>query len=130
MKPLCGKVVLFTGVGFLFLGFDVALGHLSAGLKHPGMWVPLIFLPGAFAVSLFAATRATPLHQRLFRLVCRAALVIGILGVGFHLGRLLHDLRGTIQWGALMRLVRYPPLLAPLAVSGLGVLGLLVNERS
>ena len=127
VKHTDGKIILFTGGGFLFLWFDIALGHVSAGLKHPGMWVPLLFLPCAVVVSILTALLATPVHRRLFRMVCQGALVIGLLGFGFHLGRLLKDLRGVIQWGVLIRLVRYPPLVAPLAVSGLGMLGLLVQ---
>ena len=101
-----GKIVVFTAGGFLFLWLDVALGHVSAGLRHPGMWVPLFFLPCAVAVSVLTAFLATPLHQRLFRLTCQGALLIGLLGFVFHLARFLHDLRGVIQWDLLMRLVR------------------------
>ena len=121
------KLVLFTGAGFLFLWLDLSLGHVGAGLKHPGMWLPLIFLPCAVVVSLLTARCATPVHQRLFRIVCQAAIVIGLLGFGFHLARLAKELKGAIQWEVLQRFMRYPPLFAPLAVSGLGILGLLVQ---
>ena len=128
MRHPDGKLILFAAAGFMFLWLDIAFGHVSAGLKHPGMWLPLLFLPCAVVVSALTALRTTPVRQRLFRIACQGALVIGILGFAFHLARLLNDLRGVIQWNVLMRLVRYPPLLAPLAVSGLGMLGLLVRH--
>lgn len=121
------RLCLFTGLGFLLVWLDISLGHVSAGLEHPGMWAPLIFLPCAATVSMLTAIRAGESLSRVFRVICRAAVLIGILGFFFHFARLLKELKGAVQWEVVMRLMRYPPLLAPLAVSGLGVLGLLVN---
>lgn len=92
------------------------------------MWLPLIFLPCAAGVSVLTALRATVVTRRLFRLVCYGAMAIGFLGFGFHLARFLKELKGTVQWGVLMRLMRYPPLFAPLAVAGVGILGWLVGD--
>ena len=122
-----GRVIQFTAIGFVVLWFDVTLGHLSAERRHPGMWVPMLFLPCAALSAVLTASFATPMHQRLFRLVCHAALFIGLLGFAFHLSKLLKDLTGAIQWTVLVRLMRYPPLLAPLSVSGLGILGLIAQ---
>ena len=127
LRPSDRRIVLFTGVGFLFLWVDLAVGHGSAGLKHPGMWLPLLLLPFATVVSSFAAFRAVPFLHRLFRFVCYGAVLLGLIGFGFHTNRLVHEVKGLVQWGVLMRFMRYPPLLAPLAISGLGILGLLVD---
>lgn len=122
------RVVWFTSAGFLFLWLDLSLGHVSAGLKHVGMWLPLLFLPCAAAVSALTAVRPTAVTRRLFRLACYGAIAIGLLGFGFHLARFWKELKGTVQWEVLMRLMRYPPLFAPLAVAGVGILGWLVGD--
>ena len=115
----------FMAAGFFFLWLDLLLGHVSAGLKHPGMWVPVLFLPWAAFVSVTAASRG---HASLFRAMSYSAIVVGALGFAFHLSRFLGALRGIIELQVIFRLMRYPPLFAPLAVSGVGVLGLLVSR--
>lgn len=120
------RVIGFSGGAIAFLWLDVAIGHVSAGLKHPGMWLPLVWLPCAVIVTLLTSARPTPAACRLFRAICQVTIVLGIVGLSFHLARFLRDLRGSMAWGVIMRLMRYPPLLAPLAISGLGMLGLLV----
>lgn len=127
MKHHSSHLLLFTGFGFLFLWFDIFLGHAGAKLHHFWMWPPLIFLPCACAVSMLYAFRATRLVQIIFRLVCLTAIITGILGFSFHSLKLMREIEGIIQWEVLLRLLRYPPVLAPFAVSGLGILGLLIN---
>ena len=51
-----------------------------------------------------------------------AAVIVGILGFGFHLSA---DLAGTGQL-SLERILAFAPVFAPLLFSDLGVLGLLV----
>lgn len=128
MRHPDSKLVLFTGAGFLFLWLDVSLGHVGAGLKHPGMWLPLVFLPCAAVSAMLTACQATRTRRRLFSVLCSGAILIGFLGFAFHAARLVRDLKGVIQWEVLSRLMRYPPLFAPLAVSGLGMLGLFVSH--
>lgn len=123
------RVIGLIAAGFLFLWGDIALGHFSdTGPKHPAMWVPLLFLPCAALIATRAAMHTLPAEQRLFWVVCQLAVLIGIAGFAFHLVRFVRELKGVIQWGVLVRLMRYPPLFAPLAVSGLGVLGVLISD--
>lgn len=125
------KLVLFTGGGFLCLWLDLFLGHASSGMTHPGMWVPLIYLPCAVILSVLSGLHSTESGKRLFCLVCKGAIVIGLVGFCFHSIRLWHDVsKSAMQWEVVFRLLRYPPLLAPLAVSGLGVLGVLVTNSN
>ena len=120
-------LILYTGAGFGFLWLDISLGHVGGGLKHAAMWLPLIFLPVATVTSVLAVLRSTKFRLRLFHGCCYGAVVLGAVGFGFHLTRFLGDLKGVVQWGALIRFMRYPPLFAPLAVSGLGMFGLLAQ---
>lgn len=122
------KLLLAISAGFALLWADIALGHVSAGLKHPAMWLPLLLLAPAAVVCGLTAVQATPARQRLLSLVCYLAVLMGGLGVVFHLLRFLRDLRGAIQWEVVLRLMRYPPLFAPLGVTGLGIFGLLARD--
>lgn len=123
------RVIGLTAAGFLFLWGDIALGHFSdTGPKHPAMWVPLLFLPCAALIAARAAMHTSSAEQRLFWVVSQLAILIGITGFAFHLARLLRELKGVVAWGVLVRLMRYPPLFAPLAVSGLGVFGVLISD--
>ena len=121
------KLLWFTGAGFLFLWVDLALGHIGGGMKHPVMWLPVLYLPWVVLITLVTARTSTPFTQRVFMLTCRGAVVMGMLGAVFHGIEIFGEMHGSIQWEVLTRLLRYPPLLAPLAVSGLGMLGLWVN---
>ena len=129
MSRFRAQAARFAAIGFLALWADLSLGHLAGGFKHPGMWIPLITLPIAAAVCEWTARSPAAASHRALRLTSYTAILIGILGSTFHLLRLVSDLRGTIQFDVLLRLMRYPPLLAPLAVSGLGILGLLVGSK-
>ena len=123
------QVTRFAAIGFLALWADLSLGHLAGGFRHPGMWVPLITLPIAAAVCEWTVRSPAAASHRALRLMSCAAILIGMLGSTLHLLRLVSDLRGPIQFDVLLRLMRYPPLLAPLAVSGLGILGLLIGSE-
>lgn len=122
------RLILFTGLGFFGIGLDVYLGHMTAEAGRPFMWIPLFFLPCAVVISLAAWLWPTKFFRDLFCFACLSAVIVGLLGFSFHLLRLWRDAWGIIQWTVLLRLMRYPPLLAPLAISGLGILGLLIEH--
>ena len=124
------SIILFTGCGFFFLWVDILFGHVTAGLKHPAMWFPVVFVPFAAAASFVAGLRPSSGVLKIFQILCWAAVALGMMGFCFHLSRLLVDFnRGDPNWSAFVRLMRYPPVLAPLSISGLGVLGLLGISR-
>ena len=129
MAKTSGGLFFFIAAAFLFLWIDLFLGHTSQGLHHPAMWLPLVFLPCAIVISLIRTITDSVFLRRLFQLFSLGAFIVGLLGFGFHFARLWRDLNGPIQWDVLIRLMRYPPLLAPLAVSGVGILGLLINKQ-
>ena len=122
------RLILFTGLGFLGIGIDVYLGHMASGADRPFMWIPLFFLPCAVVISLAAGLRPTKFLRGFFCLICLLAIMIGLSGFSFHSLRLWQNFHGIIQWQVLTRLMFYPPLLAPLAISGLGILGLLIEH--
>ena len=129
MKHEHYQLVLFTGFGFLFLWLDIFIGHVGSGLHNIFMWIPLVMLPVVMVISVMTAFRATKFNLKFFYFIYYLVILVGMAGFYFHLLRLMGDLKGQIQWEVLIRLMRYPPLLAPLSVSGLGILGLLVNRQ-
>jgi len=122
-------LILFTAFGFFFLWIDVCLGHLGADHFELYMLIPLVFLPCAMVMAIGAAFWATPLNQNLYRYVCMLAVIVGIFGCFFHLLQFQQQLVGPIQWEVFVRKMRYPPLIAPFAISGIGILGLIINYK-
>lgn len=122
------RLILFTGFGFFGIGLDVFLGHLASGADRPFMWIPLFFLPCAVVISIAAGVRPTKFLKDLFCFACLLAIIVGLSGSSFHVLRLWKNLHGIIPWNVLARLAFYPPILAPLAISGLGILGLLIEH--
>ena len=125
---MTSRLMRFTAAAWLLLWLDLSLGHVSAGFPHPAMWLPFLLLPVTAGVAWAAACRPSAWWTRLVRVTSYGAILLGLLGFLFHLLRLVHDVKGAISWQVLVRLVRYPPLLAPLAITGVGLLGLLASH--
>lgn len=122
------NLMLLTAGAFVFLWLDALLGHAGGGFSNFFMWLPAVVLPCAAVLAIMTVSRGSGPCARYFSLICFLVIITGILGFCFHLSKLLGNLSGPMTWAALLRLTRYPPLLAPLAVSGAGILGLLVNR--
>ena len=122
------KIIFFTAFGFLFLWVDVCFGHFGSQLMKPAMWVPLVFLPLVFIAAFGAGFSRAPWVKLLFVIFCRTAMGVGITGLAFHGLRIFHDLKNAAEWWMVLNLLRNPPLLAPLAVSGVGLLGIWGSE--
>lgn len=129
MKHKRFDLMLFTVFGFLFLWLDVLIGHASAKFQNPFMWLPVVVLPVSCLLALLTAFRCTDRFIKIVNMLCALVILIGLIGFGFHLHQLMEDFHGTMQWEIMVRLMRYPPLMAPIAISGLGVLGLLANRE-
>ena len=128
MKHEQCQLVLFTGGGYLLIWLDILIGHVGGEMRNLFMWVPVVILPVAAVMAILTSFHATPLTRTIFYTICWIVILTGISGFCFHLLRLTTDLKGQIQWEVLVRLMRYPPLLAPLSLCGLGILGVLVNR--
>ena len=123
-------VTRFIAFGFIALWIDMAASHLSAGVHHPAMLLPLLVLPVAFWVVLRADASPDPASLVALQAVFYLAIALGILGAGLHLLSIVSKLRGQVSWGVLIRLFRYPPVTAPIAISALGTLGLLTARKA
>ncbi len=120
-------ILLMAAFNEIMLGLDTYLSHVLNHTIVAREWVPIIFGPVAGLVLLVAglmALRNRSLASQLATLVFIASMIVGLLGAYFHI------VRGTLpsapvgQRITLDLLVWAPPVLAPLAFAGVGLLGL------
>jgi len=120
-------VLLMAAVNELFIGIDVYLAHNISGEILPNEWIPIIFGLVAGVVLLLAgvlALRNRPLATVLANLAFIGSILIGLLGVYFHLRRAGIIGGGSEGSAAINLLVFAPPFLGPLAFSLVGALGI------
>ncbi len=126
-KPsLFRKVMWVLAAGQFLLLIDVSLAHYDSGLLILWQWLPLAVLPVVLLVTLLALFSPGPSLRTAFRVVSVAAVLLGLTGFVLH-GRagFFDVLRDGMSFSAWVSALRVPPVLAPLSIAGLGVLGLL-----
>jgi hypothetical protein len=111
---------LLTGLGFLVVGAQVTLFHYRGNFRNKAMWLPVISAPllGLILLYHWVATPAwlvTPL--RWFHWI---ELVGGLIGFGFHARGISQRMGGF----KLNNVLTGPPILLPLLLSFLSILGL------
>jgi hypothetical protein len=110
---------LFVVLNISFLTFDIYLAHSVNQFRNAAEYVPLYFSASAPAVLLVALAlrrRWPAVWKDLGYLVGWAAILIGLLGVVFHLqSRFFYE-------RTLLSLTYSAPFAAPLAYTGLGFL--------
>ena len=101
MKDKQSILILFVGVAYLFLWFDMGIGHFAAKMNHVGMWIPAVFLPFAFLISVIFAWRISRLYQNLFFIVSLAAIFVGLIGFTFHFLKFVQVFNSQVEWAIL-----------------------------
>jgi hypothetical protein len=120
-------MLLMAAVNEIFLGVDTYLAHSLSGTIRSYEWTPILFGPIAGIVLLLAgliALRRRPLATVLATIVFAASIVVGGLGVYFHLHRAILPAGPAGQQVLLDLFFWAPPVLGPLAFALVGVLGL------
>lgn len=120
------------GLGFLGLTVDVFLEHYFATRSiRPQQWIPIVFGPLAGAIALVTAWRLEAVTLRLFAYTSSISIGVGGLGLYFHgqaMARNFESFSEIFNWQWLFGVLPHaPPLGAPTAFVGMGVLGLLVH---
>lgn len=120
-------VLLLTAVNQLFLSLDTYLVHVLNGTILFREWIPIIFglvAGGMLLVAGVLAYRQRPLATWLATVVLIASIVVGVLGAYFHLIRGILPTAPLGQRVTLELLIWAPPVLAPFAFAGVGLMGL------
>jgi hypothetical protein len=132
--PAHRKVLLFLAGGMVTLVFDAFIDHFKwaraheAGLLH-GMawnqWIPIFY--GLAAAALLALPALVQLEDKRENQVLITfgvlGIVVGTLGIFFHLKRIVSELPDEHTLEAIGRALKdEPPIFAPAAFAGVGLL--------
>jgi hypothetical protein len=120
-------ILLMAAFNEIMLGLDTYLAHVLNNSIRLREWIPIIFGPTAGVLLLIAgaiAIKNRPVATWLATFVFVASMIVGVLGAYFHF------VRGTLPSApagsrvTLSLLIWAPPILAPFAFAGIGVVGL------
>lgn len=123
-------VLLLSGV-YAGLVLDLRAEHIDVLRHHWTGWIPIVYCALAAAAGLTALLRWRPSSRRLFFWLSLCGIIVGLLGVWFHDRKdLAENFLEVIQaWWAPIHRNEGAPVLAPFALCGLGVLGMLACAR-
>ena len=120
-------MLLMLAFNELLLGVETYLAHSISGTIMPKEWIPIIFGPVAgvlLALAGILALRKRTLAAVIATLIFLASLVVGLLGVWFHL------VRAALPYASLGEIVSVPlfiwapPILGPLTFALVGLMGI------
>jgi hypothetical protein len=121
-------LMLFVGINLMFTGIDVALAHSINQYIPVYEWIPIIYFPfGALScIYLVFKIRPGKWSSITHILLMLLGVLVGIIGTAFHANAVLNP-AGYLTWSWV---VFGSPILAPLAFSGISLLGLyaITNE--
>jgi hypothetical protein len=120
-------ILSMAAINQLFLSVDIYLAHSINGTLKSNEWIPIIFGFVAGVLLLLAgviAFKQRPLATILANLIFLGSIIVGLMGVRFHLARtvLLTNPQGQAE--SVNALVWAPPVLGPLFFVLIGVLGI------
>jgi hypothetical protein len=120
-------MLLMLALNELLLGLETYLAHSISGTIMPKEWIPIIFGPVAgilLGLAGLLALRKRTLAAVIASLIFLASLVVGLLGVWFHL------VRAALPYASLGEIVSVPlfiwapPILGPLTFALVGLMGI------
>ncbi len=119
--------LLLIAINEAFLSLDTYLVHILNGTIRPREWIPIIF--GAVAavgllISGALAQRRRSLAAALATTIFVGSVIVGVLGAYFHLSRGMLPSAPIGQRFTLRLAIWSPPILAPFAFAGVGIMGM------
>ena len=127
------RIVAALLAGAVLLVFEIRFEHRQALGETSWAWVPLVYGSALVALGLVALARWERGGRRLAAVLFGAAVLVGAAGIWFHSAG--HPLRGAFAMISAWRLPpgenggikigAAPPLFAPGAFCGLGLIGLI-----
>ncbi len=115
-------LLLFVGINLMFTGLDVALAHSINDYVPVYEWIPIVFFPFGALICITIAFQSKPKKSLalIHILIMIIGIFVGIIGTSFHANAVLNP-AGYLTWSWI---VFGSPILAPLAFSGISLLGL------
>jgi hypothetical protein len=120
-------MLLMAAINELFLGIDIYLAHNINGQLKPNEWIPVIFGVSAGVLLLVAggiALRQRALATVIANLIFLASIVVGGLGIIFHLSRTLVLETPAGSEASVGALIWAPPILGPSFFILVAILGI------
>jgi hypothetical protein len=120
-------MLLMLALNELLLGVETYLAHSTSGTIVPKEWIPIIFGPAAGICLVLAgllAIRKRSLATVIASLIYLASIVVGLLGMSFHLMRAILPLAPLGERVSVPLVVWAPPILGPLTFALVGLMGI------
>jgi hypothetical protein len=120
-------MLLMLALNELLLGVETYLAHSTSGTIVPKEWIPIIFGPVAGVCLVLAgllAIRKRSLAAVIASLIYLASIVVGLLGMFFHIMRAVLPLAPLGDRVSVPLVVWAPPILGPLTFALVGLMGI------
>jgi hypothetical protein len=120
-------MLIMLALNELLLGVETFLAHSISGTIVPKEWIPIIFGPTAgiclFLAGLLAIRRRS-LATVIATIIYLASIVVGLLGIYFHLVRAVLPYAPLGERVSIPLFVWAPPILGPLTFALVGLMGI------
>jgi hypothetical protein len=120
-------MLLMLALNEFLLGLETYLAHSISGTIMPKEWIPIIFGPVAGVLLVLAgilALRKRTLAAGIATLIYIASLMVGLLGVWFHLIRAALPYASLGEMISIPLFIWAPPILGPLTFALVGLMGI------
>lgn len=120
-------MLLMLALNEFLLGVETYLAHSTSGTIVPKEWIPIIFGPVAGIFLILAgllAIRKRTLANVIASLIYLTSIMVGLLGMYFHLARAALPFAPAGQQISIPLFVWAPPILGPLTFALVGLMGI------
>jgi hypothetical protein len=124
-------LVLLLSLTFVGLIIDLRSEHIDVIPHHWTAWIPIYYSGIGMVVGFITSIKWIESFRRLFFWTSVIGIFVGLLGFWFHNGdHLISNVAQVIQaWYLPLSHHDDAPVLAPLALCGLGVIGMLASAK-
>lgn len=119
--PLARAITLFTGLAFILIGIQVVFFHYRQNFRQWAMWLPVVASPILGVLSIILAIFNVSGLVSILGVLFGITALAGLLGFYFHFAGVGERVDGY----KLQNFLVGPPIIMPLMLSAIAVLGLL-----
>lgn len=119
--PLQRILFLFTGLAFITIAAQVAMFHYRQNFRHWAMWIPVTATPVLGVVALLISFYDLVVLRVLWTVLLSVAAIAGAGGFVLHVTGVGERVDGY----RLNNFLVGPPIMLPLMVSAMSLLGLI-----